>query len=134
MRLTNSRLPAALAVLASMFLTVPASAGSVDRCGGEVGSCADGFIGVYKDKTYWDLTIEDNQADANCAYAKVIVDRNNRSDQEFRSPNACRKGNKEIFRGNTQYSGTRGARIEVCVDRNNSLDKCTKIHYEYEIE
>jgi hypothetical protein len=123
----------AICSVESMFLTAPANAGSVDRCGNSgVASCARGSVTVHKDVTSWDLTVKDSGDDKNCAYAKMIIDRNNREDVISRSPNACGKDKEVKFTGNTQNSGTRGARVEVCIDRNNRSDKCTKIHYEYE--
>jgi hypothetical protein len=134
MNLRNFLVTATLAGSTCMLVTWAAHASAVDRCGGDVGSCAVGSISVYKDVTYWNLTIIDSASDANCAYAKVTIDRNNLPDPVFRSPNACPKGDTRVFRGDVQYSGTRGARVEVCIDRNSLPDRCTNIHYEYEIE
>jgi hypothetical protein len=113
-----------------MFPIVSASAGSVDRCAG--GSCVNGSISVHKDKINWNFTVKDNKKDGNCAYAKVIVDRNNLPDKESRSPNVCGEGKTGSFNGDLQYSGTRAARVEACVDLNNRPDSCTLIYNEIE--
>jgi hypothetical protein len=134
MRLRIFGVSVGIATLGVIVLTKLVYASGVDRCGGNVGSCAEGGVSVYKDVTDWSLTVLDYMKDGNCAYAKMIIDRNNRSDTEIRSPNACGQGNTTSFNGNVQYSGTRGARLEVCIDKNNLPDQCTKIHYEYEID
>jgi hypothetical protein len=125
----------ATASLLFIGIIPPADANAVDRCGGSaVAGCANGYVSVYKDVTSWDLTVKDNGSDGNCVYANIIIDRNNLPNTTIRTQNACGKGKTVKFPGNAQYSGTRGARVEVCLDLNLRSDKCTKIHYEYEIE
>lgn len=133
MRLCHCRALAGLAGLICALLSSAAFAVSGCDLGSSAGGCVDGWFSVYKDATAWELTIKDVAADGKCAYAKVIIDRNNKDDKETRSPNVCGKDKTRAFRGHMQYSGTRGARLEVCIDRNNQPDSCKRIYYEYEI-
>lgn len=132
MRCCHSRALAGLAGLTCTLLAGAAFADYINRCGAKTASCAKGSMSVSHDVTEWTLTITDYKADGNCAYAKVIVDRNNKDDEEFRSLNVCGNDRSWSFNGDVQYSGTRGARLELCVDRNNRPDVCSKAHYAYE--
>lgn len=122
-----------VALLGNIVYPKVSFASSVDKCGSDSdGSCVKGSVSVKKDRTNWNLTVKDNKKDGHCAYAKMIIDRNNWRDEEIRSSNACGEGNSASFPGNVQYSHTRGARLEVCLDKNNRPDPCEKVHYEYE--
>lgn len=111
-------------------LLMPAYA-RVDACG-ESGSCIVGDITVSRDVTTWNLEVRDFTGDGNCAYALIRIDRNNLPDHEDRSPNVCGEGKKMPWNGRLQYSGTRGARVIACMDRNNLPDQCSVIHYQRE--
>lgn len=88
-----------------------------------------GTLNVHADTTTWNLTVVDAKQDGNAAYAKVVVDRNNLPDAEFRSANAAPAGSSVNFPGNTKQSGTRGAKVLACIDKNNQPDTCTQIAY-----
>lgn len=111
-------------------LLMPAYA-KVDACG-EGGSCVVGDITVSRDVTSWNLDVRDFTRDGNCAYVRIKVDRKLLPDEEVRSPNSCVEGRGRPWTGSVQYSGTRGARVIACEDRNNKTDVCSVIHYQPE--
>lgn len=125
-----------LAVAALLMVPSPASASSFDyKCVGDPSyACVKGTITVSRDVTSWNLTIKDNRSDGTGVYAKVGIDRNNLPDPEFRSQNVGPAGAERSFSGGpVQYSGTRGAYITLCRDRNNQPDECHRAHYEPEM-
>lgn len=134
MPLSNFRISTALVTLASMFLAVPASATNYPQtCRLGNASCIGGNISVKDNVTNWSFTIRDNKADGNCAYAKIIIDRDRLPDVESDSPRACGNGSTKSWAGKSAaFYRTVGARVFACIDRNLQPDSCDEAFYEAE--
>lgn len=90
-----------------------------------------GCITVRDDVTEWDFAVNNGvEGDAECVYAKVVIDRDNEPPVEIPSfIGACGALTPANFQGRASYAGTRGARVLLC---KNDPNACEEIHYEPE--
>ncbi|MET0389228.1 MAG: hypothetical protein ABW321_24865 [Polyangiales bacterium] len=118
-------------------LTLAASAASAVVISDEDGSHAarvTGFVTVHDDTTKWSLRVTDTRGEGYGAYAKIVIDRDEHSDNEIRSDKTDHEGDTITFTGDKHYSRTRGAKVYVCVDRQHDSDTCTRIEHVKEDE
>ena len=123
---TRSRVAVGIgtAGIALALTAPPAGATTLERCS-PVG-CVRGTISVVDNRSTWNLQVLDSNADGYCVYAKIQIDVADGLDPEYRSDNACPKGEVIPFVDADAYANTLGASIHIC--RSNGL--CRKVHYE----
>lgn len=93
-----------------------------------------GFVTVHDDTTKWSLRVTDIRGEGYGGYAKIVIDRDDHSDNEIRSDKTDHDGDTIEFTGDKHYSRTRGAKVYACVDRQHDSDTCTRIEHVKEDE
>jgi hypothetical protein len=135
-RSRRSRLLAVAVLLAvvGVMLPLPANAGVIFPPGETWFGRVAGTIDVINDKTTWSLVVE-KTGSGNCVYARIVVDRNNWPDDDFKSNRLCRVGDRQVpWAGESdRLRFTRGAKVQICRDIRFRPDDCQQVWYEPEI-
>jgi hypothetical protein len=93
------------------------------------GAChVSGFLTVHDDRTQWSLKVTDIKGEGYGAYAKIVVEREGRSDTELHSSKTDDEGDTIAFNGTRKYAGTKSAKLYACVDDRNS-DHCSLVEH-----
>jgi hypothetical protein len=114
-----------LAVAASVWLALPASASTIDRRTSY--AAVRGQIDVVGDSTRWDFVVS-KLGGTHCVYAKVALELSY-PHAEYESARICADdpGNGIAFRGKATEYGTRAARVSLCVVLPTRPDHCEEV-------
>lgn len=120
-----------LAGVLSGLLAIAGTASAVVISGEDKtnGCHVSGFVTVHDDETHWSLKITDIEGEGYGAYAKIVIDRDNHSDNEIKSSKTDSEGDIVSFSGTKHYARSRGAKVYACVDRDRRSDTCTLIEH-----
>jgi len=123
-----------LTVAGSLFAVTGSARAADIESDDESGAChLSGSLSVHDDETHWSAIVSDLLGEGNDCYARLVIQRNERSDSELRSFKTNAESDNVAWDGTRKRAQTTGATLYVCVDRGVEGDDCTEVYHVDEI-